>query len=395
MSLDSEEGVLPLTGVTVVELSQVLAGPFATMMLGDLGADVIKIEAPGRGDRARNIQPTPEYFDSVNRNKRSVEIDLKSDIGQRAARSILEDADVFVQSTKPGRIGEYGLDYDTLGTIDPDLIYCAISGFGSDSPYQDVPAWDLLIQAMSGIMSMTGESDGPPVWSGLSSGDIAASMYVVQSVLATLVSRETGALEGGEYIEVPMLDAAISWLTLRAGYVFGFDEPYPRGNHHPNLTPFGVYECQDGSMVIAAATRTLWESLCETIDRPDLVDDSHFDSAEERVANREELIETLNDTLANRPVDEWVEGLHENEVPAAPIYDTRSVWEDEHVRNRNLHRVLEREDREDADVIASPMRFTNVATSIRSAPPALGSDTETILRENGWSPEEIDRIRGE
>lgn len=395
MSFDSEEGVLPLTGVTVVELSQVLAGPFATMMLGDLGADVIKIEAPGRGDRARNIQPTPEYFDSVNRNKRSVEIDLKSDIGQRAARSILEDADVFVQSTKPGRIGEYGLDYDTLGTIDPDLIYCAISGFGSDSPYQDVPAWDLLIQAMSGIMSMTGESDGPPVWSGLSSGDIAASMYVVQSVLATLVSRETGALEGGEYIEVPMLDAAISWLTLRAGYVFGFDEPYPRGNHHPNLTPFGVYECQDGSMVIAAATRTLWESLCETIDRPDLVDDPRFDSAEGRVANREELIETLNDTLANRPVDEWVERLHENEVPAAPIYDTRSVWEDEHVRNRNLHRVLEREDREDADVIASPMRFTNVATSIRSAPPALGSDTETILRENGWSPEEIDRIRGE
>jgi len=145
MTLDSEEGVLPLEGVTVVELTQVLAGPFATMMVGDLGANVIKIEAPGRGDRARSIQPTPEYFDTVNRNKRSVEIDLKSEIGQEAARSLLKDADVFVQSTKPGRIGEYGLDYDTVSEINPRIIYCAISGFGSDSPYEDVPAWDLLI----------------------------------------------------------------------------------------------------------------------------------------------------------------------------------------------------------------------------------------------------------
>lgn len=394
MSFGSEEGVLPLTGVTVVELSQVLAGPFATMMLGDLGADVVKIEAPGRGDRARNIQPTPAYFDSVNRNKRSVEIDLKSDIGQRAARSIIEEADVFVQSTKPGRIEEYGLDYETVAPANPDLVYCAISGFGSDSPYQDVPAWDLLIQAMSGIMSMTGEADGPPVWSGLSSGDIAASMYVVQSVLGTLLSRERGTLDGGDYIEIPMLDSAVSWLTLRAGYVFGFDEPYPRGNHHPNLAPFGVFECRDGPMVLAAATRTLWESFCEAVDRPALARDSRFESLEDRVENRDALVEAINDVLDERAVDEWIERLHDNEVPAAPVYDTETVWEDEHVDQRELHRVLPRDGRPDADVIASPMRFTNGATELRSAPPALGSDTEAVLENHGWTPDEIDRIQG-
>jgi crotonobetainyl-CoA:carnitine CoA-transferase CaiB-like acyl-CoA transferase len=386
-------GTLPLEDVTVVDLTQVLAGPFASMAFGDMGAEVIKIEAIGRGDRSRNIQPSPAYFDMVNRNKRSVALDLKREEGQDVARRLLSEADVFIESTKPGRAEAFNLGYEDVRELNPRLIYCSVTGFGHDSPYEDVPAWDMLIQAMSGIMSMTGEADGPPVWSGLPSGDLAAATYAIQSVLAALYARERGDIDG-EWIEIPMFDAAVSWLSLRAGHSFGTGEPFPRsGTRHPSIAPFGAFECADDRLVIAAGTDSLWGDLCESLDRPELHDDDRFRTLEDRLENRDALVAELESILASRSREAWIERLHAHGVPAGPIHDTRSVWEDEHVRRRQLHRRMERDGREAADVIDHPVHFANLATHLETPPEKLGESTDETLERYGYTQSEIDHLR--
>ncbi|WP_323173379.1 CaiB/BaiF CoA-transferase family protein [Natrialba sp. PRR66] len=390
-----ETDVLPLDDVTIVDLTQVAAGPFATMALGDLGADVIKIEAVGRGDRSRDIQPTPAYFDTLNRNKYSVAIDLKSDAGQKAAQRLVADADVFIESTKPGRADSFGLGYETLAELNSELIYCSISGFGRDSPYEDLPAWDMLIQGMSGIMSITGEEGGESLWSGLPSGDLIAGSYASQSVLAALYARERGRIDS-EWIEVPMLDAAITWLTARAGYTFGYDEPFPRlGTHHPSIVPFGKYDCDDAPIIIAAGTPDFWRGFCRALERPDLLEDDRFVTMEDRVENREELDDVIEPILESESSDYWIDRLHAEDVPAGPIYDTNTVWEDEHVKRRGLHQVMERDGREDADVIDQPVHFTQLGTQLETAPQRLGQSTDSILERHGYSAEELEQLREE
>lgn len=389
----TDEGVLPLAGTTVVDLTQVVAGPFGTMNLGDLGADVVKIEARGRGDRSRSIQPIPAYFDTVNRNKRSVTLDLKRERGQQVALDILADADVFVESTKPGRIEAYGLDYESVSAVNPNIVYCSIDGFGEGSPYSDLPAWDMLIQAMSGIMSITGEEDGDPLWSGLTSGDLIAGMYATQSVLAALYARERGQIDG-EWIQVPMLDAAISWLTARAGYTFGTGDPFPRlGTRHPSIVPFGQYDTADGKIVVAAGTDSLWRDLCDALGLDDLAADERFETMGDRIENREALQDELEPQFESYDQDELFERLHEFEVPAGPIYDTKTVWEDEHVRKRELHRTMPRDDREDADVIDHPVHFRNLLTELRRPPERLGESTDDILAQVGYDRDEISSLR--
>lgn len=388
-------GTLPLEGITVVDLTQVVAGPFTTMMLGDLGAEIIKIEAVGRGDRSRSIQPQPAYFDSVNRNKHSVALDLKSEAGQQAAQRLIADADVFVESTKPGRAAAFNLDYATVSELNPELVYCSIVGFGRDSPYEDLPAWDMLIQGMSGIMSITGKEDGEPLWSGLPSGDLIAGSYASQSVLAALYARERGHIDG-EWIEVPMLDAAISWLTARAGYTFGTDEPFPRlGTHHPSIVPFGKYECDDRPIIVAAGTPDFWRGFCRAIDRTDLLEDERFATMDDRVDNRDALAHVVEPILEAKSSDYWIDRFHAEDVPAGPIYDTRTVWKDEHVRKRELHKTMDREGREDADVIDHPVHFTALTTQLEVAPERLGQSTDALLQRHGYSADELEALRDE
>ena len=389
------EGVLPLDGVTIVDLTQVLAGPFTTMNLGDMGAEVYKIESPGRGDRSRGIQPTPEYFDAVNRNKRSVTLDLKSERGQEVALDLLADADVFVESTKPGRIERYGLDYESVVEANPDIVYCSVTGFGEGSPYENLPAWDMLVQAMSGIMGMTGEPDGKPLWSGLPSGDLAAGMYANQSILAALFARERGQI-AGEWIEVPMLDAAVSWLSIRAGYTFGTGEPFPRlGTHHPNIAPFGQFETADGDVVVAAGTDSLWRDLCDALDAAELADDERFEMLDDRAANTEALTDRLDELFSTYSQDELLDRLHAHDVPAGPIYDTETVWDDPHVRDRELRRTMPREGRSDAEVIDHPVHFRNLLTRLETPPESLGQSTDHVLSRVGYDAAEIAELRDE
>lgn len=388
-------GTLPLTGVTIIDLTQVLAGPFATMELSDLGATVIKIEAVGRGDRSRNIEPTPEYFDTLNRNKQSIAIDLKSDEGQAVAKDLVTEADVFIESTKPGRIETYDLDYATVAEVNPDIVYCSVTGFGTNSPYKELPAWDMLIQAMSGIMSMTGEQDGPPLWSGLPSGDLAAGMYASQSVLAALYAQATNQING-EWIEVPMFDAAVSWLSSRAGYAFGFDEPFPRlGTQHPSIAPFGVFDCADEPIVIAAGTDSLWENVCNALDRPNLFADDRFASIEARNENSEALNAEIEAELAEMTATEAASLLQSYSIPAGPINDTKTVWNDPHVEQRNLHQKMNRTNQKDADVIDNPVYFVNLMTALRTPPESVGESTTEILANQGYDKEEVDRLREE
>lgn len=388
-------GTLPLAGLTVVDLTQVLAGPFATMTLGDFGAEVIKIEAVGRGDRSRAIDPYPEYYDTVNRNKRSVSVDLKTADGQAVVQRLVQQADVFVESLKPGRADRFGLTYEDVSAGNPGLVYCSISGFGSGSPYAGVAAWDMLVQAMSGIMSMTGERDGPPLWSGFASGDLAAGLYAIQSILAALLARERGEIQG-EWIEVPMLDAAISLLTVRAGHTFGTGEPFPRqGTRHPSIAPFGTFQCADGSIVIAAGTDSFFEDFCTVIDRRDLLDDPRFATISDRLEHREELLAAIEPIIEREPTAEWIERLHAQGIPAGPIYDTATVWEDEHVVQRGLQTTIDRENRPDATVIDHPVHFTEVMTSLNGAPEELGESTDSVLTEYGYSPAEIDALRAD
>lgn len=390
----------PLSDVTVVDLTQAVAGPYGSMTLADLGAEVIKIERPDMGDRMRGTPPSPEYFDTVNRNKKSVGIDLKSPGGQEAMKRLLEDADVFLENTKPGRTEKFGIGYEEVREINPNIIYCTIKGFGNGSPYEGTPAYGEIIQGVSGIMSMTGEPDGPPTWTGLVIGDLGASMYAVQSILAALRARETGKIEG-DWIEISMLDVAKSLLCVRAGYTFGTGEPFPRsGARHPNWAPFDAFDCRDNAIMVGTSSEGQWQSLCHAIDRPDLIEEDRFAKRSGRLDNRDELSELLTSIFETKPASEWVEILREHEVPSGPIRDTKTVWEDAHEDARPLRRTMERDGKKDATVIDHPVHFEEMETgqggdAIRSPPPELGQDTDEVLKESGYTQSEIDALREE
>jgi formyl-CoA transferase len=378
----------------VLDATQMVSGPFASMQLADLGADVYKIERPDGGELGRSNPPFVEdrstYFASVNRNKESVALDLKSDQGRDAFLSLAEKADVVVENNPPGRMERFGLGYETVSDLNPGIVYCSITGFGQTGPYRELPALDIVAQALSGVMSITGQADGEPQRAGVPIGDIAASMYAVQSIVLALYQRErTGE---GDFLDVSMLDCLTTWLTVRAGYSWGRDEPYPRmGNALPEFVPYGVYETTDGYLAVVVVADHHWERLCATIGREDLADDEGFATGSARIDNRDAVEEILADAFATATADEWFDRLRERGVPAAPIYDTLEVWEDEHVRSRDLLRTVEDGNRE-ANAIRYPVDFEELEAEITEGVPDLGADTRAALSAAGVDEETIEQI---
>ncbi|AXR77262.1 CaiB/BaiF CoA transferase family protein [Natrarchaeobaculum sulfurireducens] len=396
---DGESG--PLEGITVLDASQVLVGPFCTMQLADMGADVIKVERPDVGDQTRGWYPpqfgegedaVSAYYASVNRNKRSVSLNLKTEDGRELLRELAADADVFVENFRVGTLEEWGLGYEDLTAENPDLVYCSLSGYGEWGPYADRPAYDLIMQAEGGFMSITGEEGGAPVRIGVAIADIGAGMYAAQAILGALFHRERGG--SGQKIDISLFDGQVAWLSYMASNYFATGEPPKRmGSRHPTITPYQAFPTSDGYVVIAAASEKLWRNLCHTLDREDLLEEERFETNADRVDHRDALEEILEAEFADWTTDDLVETLEAGDVPARAVHDIGDVFDHPQVDARNMHREIPHPDVGSLEMVASPMHFSGTPTSIRRHPPSLGEHTDEVLAELGYDESERERLR--
>jgi crotonobetainyl-CoA:carnitine CoA-transferase CaiB-like acyl-CoA transferase len=383
----------PLNRIRVLDLTRVLAGPFATMLLADLGADVIKVERPGDGDETRHLEPVREgeshYFVSVNRNKRGVVIDLKRPAGRDLALRLAGVSDVLVENFRPGVTGRLGLDYERVRAVNPGIVYCSISAFGQTGPLSQRSAFDIAMQAMGGGMSVTGEPDGPPLRSGLPMADLGTGLFAAIGILAAVVEKQrTGS---GQLVDVAMFDAMAGLLTQYAGRYFMTGELAGRpGNRHPAVAPYGTFPAADGDIVIANLGESFWPKIARAIGRPDLADDERFRTNAGRLRGRAELDALIGAETRKRTVAEWEAIFEAHDVPHAPVLDVGQVLEHPQARARGLvtevvHRTLGR------------MRTTGRAINLPAHPdatptpaPLLGEHTDEVLRELlGATPDQL------
>jgi formyl-CoA transferase len=380
---------LPLDGVRVVDLTQVMGGPFCTMQLGDLGADVIKVEPPS-GDLARSmggvqLRTTGEDnapFFALNRNKRSIVLDLTQNRDRDVFFALAQTADVLVESFRPGVMKRLGVDYATMAARNPRLIYASISGFGQTGPYADRPGFDLIAQGMSGIMSVTGEPGGTPVKCGVPVADISVGLFAVNGILAALIARaKTGR---GQHIDASLFDSAVAISVWEATeYWATGDAPQAMGSAHRLSAPYQAFRTSDGFITLAALTQTQWRNLCAAIDRDTLADDPRFETNSTRVANRPALVHEIEGALATRTTEEWVERILAAGVPAGPIYDFAQVFADPHTQARHMIEDVEHPVAGRVHTLGFPVKMSDTPPAVRRAPPLLGEHSAEILRELG------------
>jgi crotonobetainyl-CoA:carnitine CoA-transferase CaiB-like acyl-CoA transferase len=382
--------VLPLDGVRVLDLSRVLAGPYATMVLADLGADVIKVEHPERGDDTRHWGPPfaggadgeareAAYFLSVNRNKRSIGVDLKTEDGLQKVRNLAAGADVVIENMRRGTLEKLGLGYEVLKETNPGLVYCSITGFGP-GPDEDRPGYDFLVQARAGIMGITGfpEPDGEPTKVGVAIADIVCGLYAATSILAALRRRsETGE---GARVEVPLFESTLSWLANRGQeYLVSGEDKGRMGNAHPTIVPYQTFHASDKQIAVAVGNDAQFSRLCEAVGLAELSRDERFATNPDRVANREELVEALQQTLATRPAAEWVEAIRGAGVPCGPVNTLADVFEDAHVLSSGMLQGVDHP-AGTIKMLASPLLLDGERPPIRRPPPTLGQHD----KDGGW-----------
>jgi formyl-CoA transferase/CoA:oxalate CoA-transferase len=385
----------PLRDLVVLDLSRILSGPFATMTLADLGADVIKVEQPGRGDDTRQWGPPYQggeaaYYLSVNRNKRSLAVDLKSEEGLAAVRRLARRADVVVENFRPGTAERLGLGYEDLSSENPGLVYASISGYGQTGPDSSRAGYDAIAQARSGIMSVTGEPDGPPVRMGMSGSDLIAGTWAVIGILAALHERDrTGR---GQWVDISLLDGSVSWLTyVASGYFASGEVPRRYGSAHPTIAPYQAFPTADGHLMLAVGNDQLWRRFAAAVGRPDLADDPRFTSNPLRVENRRELIPVLEEILRAEPTAAWLARLDDAGVPAGPIQSVAEAVQDPQVLARGM--VAELDYRGGPlRTLACPVRLTRTPASVRTPPPAVGEHSDEILAAYGYGPADIERL---
>ena len=398
----------PLAGLVVFDLTRILAGPSCTQILGDLGAEIIKIERPGAGDDTRNFAPPylpkadgsdsdeSAYFAGTNRNKRSITLNLSDPEGQAIAKQLIAKSDILVENFKTGTLDKYGLGYADLHDEFPRLIYCSITGFGHTGPYADRPAYDALIQAMGGVMSLTGAPEGEPMKVGVSIADLMAGMYGCVSILAA--ARHQAATGEGQHCDVSMLDAHVAWLANQGMNYLATDTNPPRlGNQHPNIVPYQVMPSADGFFVLSVGNDPTFARFCEAGECQHLLDDDRFTTAVERVRNRDVVTETLNDLTRQHPSAWWIERLEQNKVGCGSINQLGEVFADPQVQARDM--VIEMEhpstDGRPAKLIGSPIKLSETPVSYRRSPPTMGQHTEEVLTEYlHMAAEDVANLRG-
>jgi len=372
----------PLAGIRVLDLTRVLAGPFCSMILGDMGAEIIKVEEPGKGDDTRGWPPfsggEATYFLSVNRNKKSLTLNMKAPDGRAILRRLVAKADVVLENFRPGTMERLGFGYDALRKLNPRLIYCAISGFGESGPEASRPGYDLIVQGESGVMDLTGFADGPPVKVGNSVADLVSGMAAAHGVTLALLSRaRTGK---GQKVEIGMLDVMASLLTYQAGlYWNGGGRPARRGNQHPSIVPYEVFQARDAYMTLGVANNSLFDRMCRAIGREELAKDPRFDSEASRVTNREVLVPLLNSIFSARPASDWLKRLDEAGVPAGRIKTVAEVCDSEHLRARGMFVSLNHPKAGAVTAMGVPIRLWDAPGSAQAPAPLLGQHTDEIL----------------
>jgi CoA:oxalate CoA-transferase len=388
----------PLHGIKVIDLTRVLAGPFCTMTLADLGAEIIKIEKPGTGDDSRAFGPhlhgESAYFMSINRGKKSLTLDLKAEKGREIFLKLVKDADVVVENFKPGVMKKLGLDYAALQKINPKLIYCASSGFGQTGPYSSRPAYDLIIQGMGGLMSITGPDASQPTKVGSSIADIFAGVFSAIGILSALYSRtHTGK---GQMVDVAMLDCMVAILENAIARFTGSGiDPVPIGNRHPSIAPFTSVRTSDGYINIACGNDALWLKLCEIIERPDLATDKRYESNRSRCDHMPDLLPQLNEAMQKQPAAYWLKKLEEGHVPAGPINTISQVLSDPQVLARNMLLELAHPVAGMVKVPGSPVKLSDTPAEVRAPAPVLGQHNDEILASLGYSVQQIEGFRAE
>ena len=380
-----------LQGINVFDLTRVLAGPTATQILGDLGANIIKVERPITGDDSRNLGPPyldsnatdpkeSAYYLSVNRNKHSVTIDLTKKKGQVLAKKIIKKCDVLVENFRAGNLKQYGLDYESIKKINPKIIYCSITGFGQNGPYASRGGYDYLVQAMGGIMSITGEKKGLPTKIGVGVSDIITGLYATISILSALRFRDQTSL--GQYLDISLLDSQVSWLSYVAqSYLISGNIPDRIGNDHPSIVPYQTVKAKDGLMVLAIANDRQFKNFCEFSGLYDLCENSKFKSNSSRVKNRKELNKIIGKTILKKTITEWVQGLTKINVPCGPINNIEQVFSDPQVKSRKMKINMKHKKSKTGkiNIVGSPMNFSVSKIRYKKTPPTLGEDTKKFL----------------
>ena len=386
-----------LAGVRVLDLTRVLSGPFCTMLLADQGAEVVKVEESGRGDDARHLGPpfrgdVSGFFVSINRNKKSLTLNLKAQRGVDLLKQLVRRADVFVENFRPGVAERLGVDYHALAAIQPKLIYASVSGFGQTGPYRERPGYNIIVQALSGVMSTSGpsgkpdgepgaEPGGEPYPIGVSLGDIPAGMFAAFAITTALYARErTGR---GQYIDVSMLDSLVAMMEnpiVRHGMTGAPPEPF--GRRHPSITPYGIFDAADGPIALAIGNDRIWLRLCEVLDRPDLAQDARFETNASRTENAEALYALLGDLLAQRPASAWLQLLLAAGIPAAPVNTVADLFEDPQIEARGMLPRVEQPGAGSIPVCGTPLRFAGQPEPSYRPAPRLGEHTREVL--TGW-----------
>lgn len=406
----TEQRQAPLTGIRVLDLTRVLAGPWCTQNLADLGAEVIKVERPQSGDDTRGWGPpylkdskgedTSEaaYYAAANRNKKSVTIDMATEAGAAAIQELAKHCDIVVENFKVGGLKKYGLDYESLNAINPKLIYCSITGFGQNGPYAARPGYDFMIQAMGGLMSITGERDdqpgGGPQKAGVAVADLMTGMYATVGILAALNERNRSGL--GQHIDMALLDCQVAMLANQnMNYLASGQAPQRAGNAHQNLVPYQVFAVADGHMIVAVGNDSQFRAYCRVIHRDDLAQDPRFVTNPQRVRNREQLVPILAEIMQSQPLQYWLDLLESVNVPVGPINSLEQVYQNPQVQARQMKISLPHPIAGQADFVASPLRLSASPVQYHSAPPLLGEHTEQVLQDIlGLDLDQIQSLQG-